>query len=175
MPVCLYLRGVPGSGKYTVSRILERDLGWPRLWVHHFDAVYRAIGDYKVPWMTDRLMAVVAIELMNRGKDFICVRPARQAVALSYIVQETNRFGHDFIPVRLTASYETLVTRVERRRCGNESPFRLTSKEALDEYLDARPEQPFDGETVIDTDSLTPEQVADRIKVLVGRPELRGE
>jgi len=167
MPTCLYIRGCPGSGKHTTSRILERDLGWPRLWVHHFDAVYRAIGEYKVPELTDALIGAAARHLMRHGRDFLIVRPTRDAGTLLGIDTLTRRFQYALVPVRLTASYNTLVTRVRRRACGNESPFRLTTKEALDEYLESRPEQPFEGEHVIDTDELSPEEVAGRIKELL--------
>lgn len=167
MPTCLYLRGCPGSGKHTVARILERDLGWPRLWVHHFDPVYRAIGEYKVPDLTDHLMYVVARHLIRRGRDFLAVRPSRDSGSVASMDGHARLYGYAFVPVRLTASYDTLVTRVRRREKGNESPFRLTTKEALDEYLTARPEQPYPGEFVIDTDRLTPEQVAGKIKELL--------
>lgn len=169
MPTCLYIRGCPGSGKHTVARILERDLGWPRLWVHHFDPVYRAIGEYQVPDLTDALVGAAARHLMGRGRDFLVVRPTRDAGALKAMESLAYHHRYGVVPVRLAASYATLVTRVRRRQCGSESPFRLTTKEALDEYLGARPESAFPGEHVIDTDALTPEQVAGKIKELLPR------
>ncbi len=165
MPVCLYLRGSPGSGKNVCARILERDLGWPRLWVHHFDAVYRIIGEYKVPDLTDKLIRDVACHLMQRGRDFMVVRPSRQTWGMRGVDEEAKAFDYTFVPVMLTASYNVLLTRVTRR--WSESPFRLTTKEALDEYLAARREEAWPGEHVIDTDKLTPEQVAGRIKELL--------
>lgn len=166
MPTCLYLRGTPGTGKNTVARILERDLGWPRLWCHHFDAVYRVIGEYKVPELTDMLMRYVARHIIkNQGRDFMIVRPSRNRVGLDHIAPIARHHGYTFIPVRLTASYPVLVTRVTRRWA--ESPFRLTTKEALDEYLGARPESEYPGEHVIQTDDLAPEEVAGRIKELL--------
>lgn len=165
MPVCLYMRGEPGTGKNTCARLLERDLGWPRLWVHHFDAVYRVIGEYRVPDLTDKLIRSVAAHLMQQKRDFMVVRPSRQTWGMDGVANDARREGHTFVPVRLTADYETLVTRVTRRWA--ESPFRLTSKEALDEYLGGRQGQPFPGEHVIDTTDLTPEQVAGRVKELL--------
>lgn len=166
-PTCLYLRGAPGSGKHTVARILERDLGWPRLWVHHFDAVYRAIGDYKVPNLTDELMLPVCVHLMLKKKNLIVVRPSRNINLMIDVSSHAESYGHRFVPVRLTAKYDTLVTRVTRRAVGNESPFRLTTRTALDEYLKDRPEENWIGETVVPTDLMTPEQVAGRIKELL--------
>ncbi len=163
MPVCLYLRGSPGTGKRTTADILERDLGWPVLWVHQFDAVYTAIGEYKVPRLTDGLIREVCRHLIAKGKSFIVVRPAREANSVRYNGSINDDFH--FVAVRLTAPYPVLAQRVTRR--WHESPFRITTREALDEYLSARPEEEFPGEYVIDTAALTPEQVAGRIKELL--------
>jgi broad-specificity NMP kinase len=163
MPTCLYIRGIPGTGKRTVADILERDLRWPVLWVHHFDAVYKAIGEYKCPALTDRLMEDVAKYMSRTKRDFIIVRPSRDGVSIQHVQDALTNYR--FIPIRLTASYKTLCTRVTRR--WHESEFRITTKEALDEYLATRPESVFPSEHVIDTDHLTPEQVAGRIKELL--------
>lgn len=165
MPTVLYIRGSPGTGKRTIADIIERDLGWPVLWVHLLDPVFHAIGQYKVPTLTDKLMRNVAGWLMKEHRDFMIVRPTRDARSLEGIQAEAKSYDYTFLPVRLTASYATLCTRITRR--WHESPFRLTTKEALDEYLNARPESEFPGEHVIDTDKLTPEQVAGRIKELL--------
>lgn len=167
MPTVLYLRGCPGTGKKTVADILERDLGWPVLWVHLLDPIYKCIGEYKVPGLTDHLMQAVAAQIMCMAskRNLMIVRPSRDEGSVSLIANTAVHYCYTFLPIRLTASYATLCTRVTRR--WHESPFRLTTKEALDEYLNARPEQPFPGEIVIDTDAMTPEQVAGRIKELL--------
>ncbi len=165
MPTVLYLRGSPGSGKRTVADVLDRDLHWPVLWVHSFDAVYRIIGEYKTPDLTDKLIRDVACHLMQRNRDFMVVRPSRQTWGMRGVAEEAKSFDYTFVPVMLTASYATLLTRVTRR--WSESPFRLTTKEALDEYLAARREEAWPGEHTIDTDKLTPEQVCGRIKELL--------
>lgn len=165
MPTLLYLRGSPGTGKNCVARILERDLNWPRLWVHHLDSLFRVFGEHRLPRLTDEILTLAACYMTTTGRDFIFVRPSRDAESVHRIMVATEKSGYRFIPVRLTASYNVLVTRVTRR--WNESPFRLTTKEALDEYLQARPESEFPGEVVIDTDKLSPEQVAGRIKELL--------
>ena len=165
MPTVVYLRGAPGTGKRTVADVLERDLGWPVLWVHHFDAVYKAIGEYKVPLLTDELMGRTADHLMKRGRDFLMVRPSRSSWSVAYTAGIARANGYKFVPVRLTAAYPVLAQRVTRR--WHESPFRITTREALDEYLSARPEEPFPGEFEVKTDALTPEQIAGRIKELL--------
>ncbi len=166
MPTCLYLRGVPGSGKHTVAELLSRDLGWPLVWVHSFDPVYAAIGDYKVPYLTDRLILNVATHLMIRKSNLIVVRPSRSVEGMRFVANQCNSRGdYRFIPVQLTAAYSTLATRVTRRHY--ESPFRITTAAALDEYLEARSPEAFPGETIIETDDLEPEQVAERIKELL--------
>lgn len=165
MPTCLFLRGVPGSGKNAVARLLEKDLGWPRLWVHHFDSVYRSIGEYRVPELTDKLIRDVASHLMNQKRDFLIVRPSRGTWGIECIEREAKYRGYNFVVVRLTADYDTLVKRVEGRQA--ESPFRLTTREALDEYLNARRDESFHGEHLIDTVDLSPAEVAGRIKELL--------
>lgn len=165
MPVCLYLRGCPGSGKRTVADVLERDLGWPVVWVHLFDPVYKAIGEYKVPSLTDKLIRSTANHLMDKGRNLIVARPSRQTWGMWSLSKDAAQKKYTFVPVKLVADYRTLVTRVTRR--WTESDFRLTTKEALDEYIGARPEEAFDGEHLIATDDLTPEQVAARVKELL--------
>lgn len=167
MPTVCYLRGAPGTGKNVTARILERDLKWPRLWVHHLDPIYRVIGDYKVPKLTDTIMRAVADHLCEKGKDFLFVRPSRDIESVFSIRDMVMRFhpSYTFVAVKLTAPYATLVTRVTRRWA--ESPFRLTTQAALDEYLGARPESDYPGEHVIDTEKLSPEMVAGRIKELL--------
>lgn len=163
--ICLYLRGSPGTGKRTVADILERDWGWPVIWVHAFDAIYKAIGEYKVPDLTDKLIRDVASHLMSRKRDFIIVRPSRTAWGIENIKQAAKWYHCKLIVVTLTADTETLYTRVTRR--WHESPFRLTTREALDEYLGERKGEAFDGEHTIDTTNLTPEEVAARVKELL--------
>lgn len=174
MPTVLYIRGAPGTGKNTVARILERDLHWPRLWCHQFDSIYKVIGEYKVPDLTDKLMLSVAEHLMTTGRDFMAVRPSRSNKGILDIWEAAKRHEYTFIVVKLEASYRTMVTRVTRRWA--ESPFRLTTKEKLDEYLNERPEEVFHatGQYVVPTDDLTPEQVAGRIKELLPPPILCG-
>jgi hypothetical protein len=165
MPTLCYIRGEPGTGKDTVSSLLVRDLGWPRVWVHSFDPVYAAIGEYKVPSLTDKLIRSTANHLMDAGRDLIVVRPSRQVWGMDGLREDAERKRYTFVAVKLAADYKTLVTRVTRR--WTESPFRLTTREALDEYRNSRKEEPFAGETVIDTTALTPEQVAGKIKELL--------
>ncbi len=152
MPVCLYLRGVPGSGKHTVAELLSRDLGWPLVWVHHFDAVYAAIGEHRVPDLTDKLIEATAAYLMKKRKNLIIVRPSRQVHGMECAAVDAQDFDYKFVPVQLTARYATLATRVTRRHY--ESPFRITTAAALDEYLAARQPEAFPGETIIETDDL---------------------
>jgi len=165
MPVALYLRGAPGTGKNTTARILERGLGWPRLWVHHFDPLYRIVGDHRLPDLTDRLMRVAANYLMEQRRNLLVVRPSRQTRGMECVQDEAKKFGYTFIAVRLTASYESMLARVQSRQ--NESPFRVNSKDGLDEYLNSRKEEEFANEIVISTDKMNPEEVAAKIRELI--------
>jgi hypothetical protein len=165
-PFCLYIRGCPGTGKHTVARILQRDLGCRMLWVHDFDAVYKAIGEHRVPLLTDRLMGATARYLMETGQNLIYVRPSRSKESVAGIRHAAiEDYGFSFTSVRLWARYSVMCQRVERR--WHESDFRVTTKAGLDEYLSARPEEPFAGETCIETSDLEPEEVAAKIKRLL--------
>jgi shikimate kinase len=165
MPHVLYIRGCPGAGKHTVAKAVERLLGWPRLWSHHFDPVYRIVGDHRVPGLTDKLMRVTASYFMDQKRSLIVVRPSRQTWGMECIQRDALERKYSFIPVRLTATYETMLARVESRQ--NESPFRVNTREGLDEYLNSRNEEVFPGENVIGTDMITAEEVAAKIRELI--------
>lgn len=165
MPTCVFIRGIPGTGKNTVSKLLERELQWPRIWVHSFDEIYKAIGNYKCPDLTDRLIRDVSAYMMQQKRDFLIVRPSRTTWGMECIAREARYNGYKFVAVKLMASYDTMLARVANRP--NESPFRLTTKEALDEYLSSRKEEAFAGEVVIETDGVTAEGVAARVKELL--------
>src|SRR5687768_15895223 len=101
MPVCLYVRGAPGTGKNTVCRILERDLKWPRLWVHQLDSLFRVLGEYRLPRLTDKVMKEVARQLCEWDKDFIFVRPSRDSESVHQIADLVKYEFHNytFVPV----------------------------------------------------------------------------
>ena len=103
MPTVLYIRGEPGSGKSTVARVLERDLGWPLVWVHHFDPIYAAIGEHRVPDLTDKLIRSVALHLMVQDRSMIVVRPSRQTWGMECVAKDAKANRYKFVPVRLAA------------------------------------------------------------------------
>lgn len=164
MKTLLYVRGEPGTGKHTVGQMVANYLGWPMLWVHLFDPVYRLVGDHRVPALTDELMTATATHLMSSGRDFLVVRPSRWWGSVSDVRTEAEGRGYRFVLVRLAAEYPTMLSRVLSR--SDRSEFRISTKEALDEYLAARPAVELD-ETVIDTTRTGPELVARRVVSLV--------
>lgn len=164
MPYVVYLRGEPGAGKRTVAGRLAADLGCPTVWLHDFESVYKAVGFDPDPRLMDAVLQPVAEYLMGKGRDFLFVRPARGVGSVRRVAEAAGRYGHRFIPVRLAATYETLLRRVRSRP---PSPFRIADQPALDKYLAARPLEPYPGEYVIQTDGLTPEEVAGRVKELL--------
>jgi broad-specificity NMP kinase len=166
MPVLLYIRGVPLSGKKTTSEILEPDLGWPCLWVHDHNVTYKKIGTHKCPDLTDKLMRDVALYVMDvQKRDFMVVRPSRGTWGMWSLRNAALERGYMFVAVQLTATREELIRRMAGR--GPEDECRISTVPELDEYLTARPEEPFAGEHVIDTTSLTPEQAAGKVKELL--------
>lgn len=162
MPTLLYIRGVPGSGKITVARILEKELGWTLFWVHDLDPVARVVGSHKIPRLMDDLCSRVIRHLANQEKDIIYVRPSRDAETVRRVYSVfAGRPEYRVVQVLLTASYENLVKRVTSRDCSDQ---RVKTKADLDDYLNARPGWVGEDSLVINTDDLTPDGVALMIK-----------
>lgn len=164
LPTCLYIRGEPGAGKKTTADILKRDLGWALCWLHRLDGVYEIVGHHPPPDVMDQVLRPVVGYLMRQGRDILFVRPARSRLSVDAVSRQAKARGYKFICVRLTASYETLLNRVCQRE---PSEYRVWDGEGLDRYLEARPLEPFPGEFEVKTDTLTPEQVAGRVKELL--------
>lgn len=162
----IYLFGDPGTGKITTARVLQRQLGWRLFWLHDLDAVCRIVGRYPLPRLMDDISLRVLQELMWDGQDLIYVRPSRDAETRTGVKRLAESRGYRVWPVRLWASYDTLIERVEERGkgIGVRESFRVTTKSQLDEYLNARPGIVNQaGECLLNTDGRTPEQVAGEI------------
>ncbi len=160
----IYLRGEPGAGKSTVGRILAEQLGWKLFWIHDLDAICTLVGSSKIPRLMDTVTEAVIRELFRKGDDFIYVRPSRDKETVSGIQFDARSHGYRVVLVHLSANYDTLLERVTHRT-GN--GHRITTKAGLDEYLQGREPQFVAGETIIFTDTLTPEEVAAKIKGLL--------
>lgn len=164
MPTVVYLRGEPGAGKKTAADILKRDLGWALCWLHSLDGVYQIVGHHPPPDVMDAVMRPVVEYLMRQRRNILFVRPARTRLSVESVARQAKDLGYDFVCVRLAAGYRTLLGRVCSR---GPSEYRVYDSNGLDRYLDARPLESYPGEHVIDTDDLTPEQVAERVKGLL--------
>ena len=157
----VYIRGNPGVGKITVARILEKELGWKLFWFHDLkNAVYDIVKVHRIPRLMDEVTQPVFRFLLDQGDNLIYVRPSGDKETVEAVHATVNKYkDYIFIPVRLTASYDTLLQRATSR----DDPYRITSKKELDNYLNTRVTTEVDGELVIDTDNLTPQQVAEII------------
>ena len=165
MPTLLFIRGSPGSGKITVARLLEQDLGWRLFWLHDLDGISRTVGhgrDGKVARLMDDVTTPVLRHLMRDGKDLIYVRPARDRATVELAHDLAACAGYRFVLVTLMAKYKTLCNRVESRPF---VPGRISSKVQLDEYLSSRPLLEINTGLIVETDGKTPEEVAEEIKV----------
>lgn len=160
----LFIRGEPGSGKITVARILEARLGWKLFWLHDLDGIVKIVGGNKIPRLMDDITKPVLTHLIREHKNLIYVRPARDRETVDEVKSLAAKLGVKVKVVRLTASFDRLVYRVEQR---DEASYRLSSKLELEEYLKARPLAVMEGEAVINTDAITPEETAATIEGLL--------
>ena len=163
MPDFLYIRGTPGSGKHTVAKILERDLGWTLFWSHDLDAICRIVGsragDCSLARVMDEVTTPIIRHLLEQGKNVIYVRPSRDEETVVQVRNTVQEFDdYRFHLVHLHAQYETLCKRVQSRE---PSDFRISSVQALKEYVDARPMAIFGDAKWIDTSTYHPRDVAD--------------
>lgn len=169
----LYLFGEPGTGKITVARILQQRLGWKLFWLHDLDSVCQIVGRYPLPRLMDEISLAVLEALMEGGEDVIYVRPSRDRETVEEVLCLAARYPHRAVPVRLTASKETMRQRVSSRPL---SQFRASSEADLDRYLSGRPATSVEVEAyTVSTDGIPPEWIAAKIqKYLECEEKVRG-
>lgn len=161
----LYLRGQPATGKITVARILEKELGWKVFWFHELkNAVYDIVKEHRIPRLMDELTGPIIKFLLDRGDNLIYVRPSPDKdtiESVGFLLEEYP--DYKMIVIKLTASYETLLQRAMSR----DDEYRISTKEDLDAYIDSRLEAQFESEYVINTDDRLPEAIAKEIVELI--------
>jgi rfaE bifunctional protein nucleotidyltransferase chain/domain len=177
MPNFLFLRGCPGSGKITVGRLLQRDLGWSLFWFHDLDRICVALGQHirDVPELTNKIVGDVIEHMLANSKNIIFVRPASDWQSVESVRQQVvQHTKYRFHCVTLTAEYETLAKRVETRDMrARKAGFHIRNREGLDEYLAIRKKSagPPAIYEEIATDNVSPEQTAATIKSLMAPGE----
>lgn len=161
----LYLRGNPGVGKITVAKLLEKELGWKVFWFHDLkNAVFGIVQQHRIPRLMDEVTKPVLRFLLESGEDIIYVRPSPDKETVESVQALVDEYkDYEFYPIRLEASYGNLVSRVSKR----DDPYRISDQATLDEYLNSREVTPIEGEHVIQTDGLSPEEVAKEVAIAI--------
>lgn len=163
----IYLRGQPATGKITVARLLEKELGWKVFWFHELkNAVYDIVKEHRIPRLMDDLTKPILSFLLERGDNLIYVRPSPDKETIENVATLLKTYtNYTMTVVRLTASYETLLERATSRN----DDYRISNKQDLDAYLNSRDETPFASEYCLNTDGRTPDDIAKEIIKLVTR------
>ncbi|NCU30653.1 hypothetical protein EOL73_03285 [Candidatus Saccharibacteria bacterium] len=161
----LFIRGRPATGKITVARIIEKELGWKVFWLHELkNTVVDIVKEHRIPRLMDDLTASILRFIMDRGDNVIFVRPSPDKETVNAITNLVSSYEDYGISVfRLTASYDNLLERATSR----DDEYRIRTKEELDGYIQSREEAVVEGEYIIVTDSKTPRQVADEIIAII--------
>ncbi len=159
----IYLRGKPGVGKITIARLLEQGLddSWRVFWLHDLkNAVYDIVKNHRIPRLMDEMTQPIIRFMLDRGDNVIFVRPSPDKETVETMVKTLGDYKDLKVSVVcLDASYDTLLQRATSR----DDPHRISDQKELDKYLSEREQVPFPGELVINTDGLTPGQVAAKI------------
>jgi shikimate kinase len=162
-PTFLYIRGEPGTGKYTVAKILADQLGWTLFWLHDLDPIFKIVGDHRVPRLIDELVKPIIHRLLQQRKNIIYVRPSREAITVTKVRDQVALApNYNFKLIHLTTDYDTQVKRVCFR--DHISDYRVSTRSELAEYLVVRPNEKVEGEITIDTGFGNPEYFAKIIK-----------
>ncbi len=144
-PTLLYLRGAPGTGKYTVAKILRDELGWPFFWYHQAgEGLVYVKGGHEL------------------GISMIYARPARLKESVSNVLALAP--DHRHVVVMLAANYGTMVERVGKRE---KIHNRLSTEAQLAAYFSERPFDPWPGEHKVWADNCGPKTVAAKVRSLL--------
>lgn len=161
----IFIRGRPATGKITVARIIEKELGWKVFWLHELkNTIVDIVKEHRIPRLVDNLTDSILRFIMDRGDNVIFVRPSPDKETVEAIIGLVAAYDNYVIKVfRLSASYDSLLERAANR----DDQYRIRTKQELDTYMHERKETPIKGEYIIDTDNKTPRQVADEIIAII--------
>lgn len=176
-PQLVYLYGPPAVGKLTVAKALEAQTGY-RLFHNHLTVnALREVFDFRSPAFVEvstRLRLDVFATAMRHGVDLIFTnnsawRGFPPGAFLGFVEQAratTTAAGSDFLLVRLTASMETMESRVDAE--SRHEHGKLVDVERLRSLLAEVGEPVAQGTTLtIDTGAASPEAAAAVIASLV--------
>ena len=165
MKTFLYIRGNPATGKITVARVLEQKLGWKLFWFHDLkNAVYNIVKEHRIPRLMDEITVPVVKYILEKGENIIYVRPSPDKETIENIHHAVKQYPeYTFVVIRLEAEYQTMLSRALERH----DPYRIPSKDTLDEYLGQTTVANIDGEYIIKTDNTTPEEIAKKIEEIL--------
>lgn len=83
----IFIRGRPATGKITVARIIEKELGWKVFWLHELkNTIVDIVKEHRIPRLIDNLTDSILRFIMDRGDNVIFVRPSPDKETVEAII-----------------------------------------------------------------------------------------
>lgn len=161
MASIISIDGPKGSGKTTIATLLKQRL--PGIVSFSLDEIRRSIPE-AIPTEEYNTIAFSILlqhvmEQVNQQKDVLIDSglTEERSLALKEAIRDSWGKWHGYA---LTAPHDVLLARLKQRDQANK---RRTNEERFERSYDRQQQKSFDGVTIIDTTTRSPEEIADQI------------